>query len=154
MEKSKLPTVETQMLIRKPISIVFQAFIDPAITTKFWFTKSSGQLEVGKTVTWEWEMYNVSCGVQVKEIIPNKKITIEWDDPTTTVDFEFTALTDNSTYVVIKNYGFSQTGDDLIEIIKNNTGGFTTVLDGLKAYLEFGIELNLIKDKFPHLGQK
>ena len=154
MEKSKLPTVETQMLIRKPISIVFQAFIDPAITTKFWFTKSSGQLEVGKTVTWEWEMYNVSSGIQVKEIIPNKKITIEWDDPTTTVDFEFTALTDNSTYVVIKNYGFSQTGDDLIEIIKNNTGGFTTVLDGLKAYLEFGIELNLIKDKFPHLGQK
>lgn len=151
---NNIPTVETQMLIRKPISIVFQAFIDPAITTKFWFTKSSGQLEVGKTVTWEWEMYNVSCGVQVKEIIPNKKITIEWDDPTTTVDFEFTALTDNSTYVVIKNYGFSQTGDDLIEIIKNNTGGFTTVLDGLKAYLEFGIELNLIKDKFPHLGQK
>ena len=99
-------------------------------------------------------MYNVSSGIQVKEIIPNKKITIEWDDPTTTVDFEFTALTDNSTYVVIKNYGFSQTGDDLIEIIKNNTGGFTTVLDGLKAYLEFGIELNLIKDKFPHLGQK
>ena len=149
-----MPTVETQMLIRKPISIVFQSFIDPAITTKFWFTKSSGQLEVGKTVTWEWEMYNVSSGIQVKEIIPNKKITIEWDDPTTTVDFEFTALTDNSTYVVIKNYGFSQTGDDLIEIIKNNTGGFTTVLDGLKAYLEFGIELNLIKDKFPHLGQK
>ena len=99
-------------------------------------------------------MYNVSSGIQVKEIIPNKKITIEWDDPTTTVDFEFTALTDNSTYVVIKNYGFSQTGDDLIEIIKNNTGGFTTVLDGLKAYLEFGIELNLIGDKFPHLGQK
>ena len=154
MEKSTLPTVETQMLIRNPISIVFQSFIDPAITTKFWFTKSSGQLEVGKTVTWEWEMYNVSSGIQVKEIIPNKKITIEWDDPTTTVDFEFTALTDNSTYVVIKNYGFSQTGDDLIEIIKNNTGGFTTVLDGLKAYLEFGIELNLIGDKFPHLGQK
>ena len=151
---NNIPTVETQMLIRKPISIVFQSFIDPAITTKFWFTKSSGQLEVGKTVTWEWEMYNVSSGIQVKEIIPNKKITIEWDDPTTTVDFEFTALTDNSTYVVIKNYGFSQTGDDLIEIIKNNTGGFTTVLDGLKAYLEFGIELNLIKDKFPHLGQK
>lgn len=154
MEKIKLPTVECQMMIKKTISEVFQAFIDPSITTKFWFTKSSGQLEVGKTITWEWEMYNISSDVQVKEIIPNKKISIEWDDPATTVDFEFTALTDNSTYVVIKNYGFSQTGDDLIEIIKNNTGGFTTVLDGLKAYLEFGIELNLIKDKFPHIKQK
>lgn len=42
----------------------------------------------------------------------------------------------------------------VIEVIKNNTGGFTTVLDGLKAYLEFGIELNLISDKFPHVKQK
>ena len=154
MEKSKLPTVECQMMIRKPISEVFQAFIDPAITTKFWFTKSSGRLEEGKTITWEWEMYNLSAEVKVNEIVPNKKISFEWDDPTTTVDFEFTALSDKTTYLVIKNYGFSQTGDDLIGTIINNTGGFTTVLDGLKAYLEYGIELNLIKDKFPNTKQK
>lgn len=29
-------TVKTQMLIRKPVSTVFQAFIDPKITTNFW----------------------------------------------------------------------------------------------------------------------
>ncbi|WP_245989153.1 SRPBCC family protein [Pelobium manganitolerans] len=133
---NNIPTVETQMQIRKPVSQVFQAFIDPAITTNFWFTKSSGKLETGKTVKWEWEMYNVSSEVQVKEIIPNKKISIEWGDPTTTVDFEFRALTDETTYVVIKNYGFKETGDDLIQSIKDNTGGFTTVLDGMKAYLE------------------
>jgi hypothetical protein len=38
--------------------------------------------------------------------------------------------------------------------ININTGGFTTVLDGLKAYLEYGIELNLVKDKFPNTKQK
>ncbi|WP_442795642.1 SRPBCC family protein [Pelobium manganitolerans] len=146
---NNIPTVETQMQIRKPVSQVFQAFIDPAITTNFWFTKSSGKLETGKTVKWEWEMYNVSSEVQVKEIIPNKKISIEWGDPTTTVDFEFRALTDETTYVVIKNYGFKETGDDLIQAIKDNTGGFTTVLDGMKAYLEHNIRLNLIADKFP-----
>lgn len=154
MEKRNIPTVECQMMIRKPVSEVFQAFIDPSITTRFWFTKSSGEFKVSKTITWEWEMYNVSSEVKVKEIKPNKKISIEWDDPATTVDFEFTSLTDETTYVVIKNYGFSQTGDDLIEAINNNTGGFTTVLDGLKAYLEYGIELNLVKDKFPQVKQK
>lgn len=154
MEDLKIPTVECQMMIKRPVSIVFQAFIDPAITTKFWFTKSSGQLEVGKKISWEWEMYGVSDNIKVKEIVPNQKIIIEWDTPPTTVDFQFTALTEGTTYVVIKNYGFSQTGDDLIEALKNNTGGFTTVLDGLKAYLEFGIELNLVKDKFPHIKQK
>ena len=144
-----IPTVETQMLIRRPVSQVFKSFIDPTITTNFWFTKSSGQLEVGKTVKWEWEMYGFSTNVLTKEIIPNKLISTEWGDPATTVDYEFTALTDETTYVVIKNYGFSETGDDLIQAIQDNTGGFTTVLDGLKAYLEHNIRLNLIADKFP-----
>lgn len=141
--------VETQMLIRKPAALVFQAFIDPAITTNFWFTKSSGSLEVGKTVTWEWEMYGVSANVLVKEIIPNEKIATEWGDPGVAVDYEFIALDANRTYVVIKSYGFTQTGNDLIEVIKDNTGGFTTVLDGLKAYLEHNLRLNLVADKFP-----
>ena len=148
------PTVECQMMIRKPISEVFQAFVDPEITTKFWFTKSSGKLEKGKTVVWEWEMYGVSDKINVVELKPNEKISIEWDNPTTTVDFEFSELSKDTTYVIIKNYGFHQTGNDLIEAIKNNTGGFTTVLDGLKAYLEFGIELNLVRDKFPQIQQK
>lgn len=142
------------MMIRKPAATVFQAFIDPVVTTRFWFTKSSGKLEAGKTVTWEWEMYRVSSDVLVKEVEPNRKISIEWDTPATTVDFEFTALTEDTTYVVIKNYGFNATGADLIQAIKDNTGGFTTVLDGLKAYLEFGIELNLVRDKFPPVPQK
>ena len=142
--------VEAQMLIRKPAEKVFEAFIDPGITTNFWFTKSSGKLEVGKTVKWEWEMYRVSTNVLVKEIVPNKKISIEWNEPVTTVDFKFEALTENTTYMVIKNYGFNLEGDELIAAIKDNTGGFTTVLDGLKAYLERNINLNLIADKFPH----
>ena len=142
--------VEAQMLIRKPAEKVFKAFIDPGITTNFWFTKSSGKLEVGKTVKWEWEMYRVSTNVLVKEIVPNKKISIEWNEPVTTVDFKFEALTENTTYMVIKNYGFNLEGEELIAAIKDNTGGFTTVLDGLKAYLEHNINLNLIADKFPH----
>src|SRR5690606_24650820 len=138
-----------QMLIRKPVSQVFQAMVDPAITTHFWFTKSSGKLEEGKTVTWEWEMYGASADVLTKKIIPNHLISTEWGDPATTVDYEFTALTAESTYVVIKNYGFTETGDELIRVIQDVTGGFTTVLDGMKAYLEHHIKLNLIADKFP-----
>lgn len=50
----------------------------------------------------------------------------------------------------LKNqYGFSQTGDNLLEAVKDSAGGFTTVLDGLKAFLEHSINLNLIADKFP-----
>ena len=149
MKENVGPQVEVQMLIRKPASMVFQAFIDPAITVHFWFTKSSGILEVGKIITWTWEMYGASRDVLVKEIITDKKINVEWGTPATTVVFEFTALTPDTTYVVIKNMGFTQVGEELIDAIKDNTGGFTTVLDGLKAYLEHDIQLNLIADKYP-----
>ena len=143
-------TVETQMLIRKPVDVVFNAFIDPAITTNFWFTKSTGKLETGKRIRWEWEMYGISTEVMANEIIPNKKISTVWGSPPVNVDYEFEEMGKDQTYVVIKSYGFEQTGDELIDIVKDNTGGFTTVLDGLKAWLEHGIRLNLILDKFPN----
>ena len=45
---------KTEMLIRRPVAEVFEAFINPDITTKFWFTKSSGRLEAGKQIRWDW----------------------------------------------------------------------------------------------------
>jgi uncharacterized protein YndB with AHSA1/START domain len=149
MTDQNLKCAEAQLLIRKPIEEVFEAFIDPELTKYFWFTKGSDRLEVDKTVTWEWEMYNISSKVFVKEILLNQKISIDWGEPTTSVDFNFKTLSDGNTYVTIKHYNFNKIGDDLLEAIKDSTGGFTTVLDGLKAYLEHNINLYLIADKFP-----
>ena len=42
------------MLVRKSAEEVFEALIDPAITSQFWFTKGDRKLEVGKQVRWEW----------------------------------------------------------------------------------------------------
>ncbi|MGH1517325.1 SRPBCC family protein [Chryseobacterium sp. JK1] len=140
--------VEAQMLIRKPIEEVFDAFVNPEVTTHFWFTKSTGKLEEGKDIIWEWEMYGVKNVVTVHQIISNQLIKTEWGTPAVNVDYEFKTM-ENGTLVVIKSYGFSQTGEDLLKVINDNTGGFTTVLDGCKAYLEHGINLNLIEDKFP-----
>ena len=140
---------EAKMLIRKPSSEVFEAMINPEITKNFWFTKSSGKLEVNKTVTWEWEMYNVSAVVNVTEIVTNEKIQFEWNNPPRKVEFKFESRSDNSTYVSVKEYGYKETAGKLLAIIRDSTGGFTTVLDGMKALLEHGINLNLIADKFP-----
>jgi uncharacterized protein YndB with AHSA1/START domain len=149
MNPGKTPTVEVQMLIRKPVSVVFQAMIDPAITSRFWFSRSTGSLEAGKTITWTWDMYGISTVVTVGEVIENKKVSFQWRNPATWVDVEFVALKEDQTYVVIKNYGFHESGEALIEVIKDSTGGFTTVLDSMKTFLEFGIQLNLVADKYP-----
>lgn len=142
--------VETQMLIRKPVAKVFNAFIDPTETVNFWFTKSTGKLQQGETVTWLWEMYGVSTEVHVKQIVPDKLISLDWGEPKEAVEFHFKSSADvSSTYVVIKNYGFAEEGDALLRKLIDTTGGFTTVLDGAKCWLEHGFNLNLIMDKFP-----
>ena len=46
------PVALAQFLIRRPPAEVFRAFVDPAITSKFWFSSASDSLAVGKTVTW------------------------------------------------------------------------------------------------------
>jgi uncharacterized protein YndB with AHSA1/START domain len=140
------PIAKVEMLIRKPIEEVFEAFIDPAITTRFWFTKSSGRLETGRRVQWDWEMYSVSANVDVKEIEENKRILIEFG---TTVEWIFTPRAENETFVTITNKGFKGDGDDIVKQAIDSTEGFTMVLCGLKALLEHNIVLNLVSDKAP-----
>ena len=59
------PAAKTGMLIRRPAAEVFEAFVDPAITSKFWFSKGSAKLTPGAQLRWDWEMYGVSAQVEV-----------------------------------------------------------------------------------------
>ena len=150
MTKKDQPYAEAAMLIRKPVASVFNAFIDPAITTKIWFTESSGKLEEGHAIKWTWGMFNHTVSVTVKTIIPNEKIIIQWgDDEEAIIEWSFKLLDESKTFVTITNTGFKGTAEELIAQVRDATGGFTWVLAGLKAYLEHGIELNLIKDRYP-----
>jgi uncharacterized protein YndB with AHSA1/START domain len=143
------PVAKTQTVVRRPVAEVFNAIIDPAVTTKFWFTKSSGKLEAGRRVRWDWEMYGVGTDVDVKEIDPNRRILIEWDSYVgcTPVEWEFEARPDNTTKVTVTNYGFH--GDDVVKQALDSTEGFTFMLSGLKAWLEHKIMLDLVADKNP-----
>jgi len=144
-------SAKAEMMIRKPIAEVFEAFINPEITTKFWFTKSTGILKEGKKVDWIWEMYNLSVPVFVETIELNKRILIEWGtgENVSKAEWIFESLTPSKTFVRIINSDFKGSEDEIVSKVIDSTGGFTMVLAGLKAYLEHGIELNLIGDKFP-----
>jgi uncharacterized protein YndB with AHSA1/START domain len=151
LQLTQVPVAKTGMLIRKPVAEVFDAFINPDVTTKFWFTKSSGKLESGKQVQWEWEMYGISVPVTVKSIEPNKQIVIQWpgQNGSTTVEWTFTSRKDGTTFVDITNYGFTGDGDQLVQQATDSTQGFTLVLAGLKALLEHNVRLNLVADRYP-----
>lgn len=147
-EKDQSPVVRTDMLIRKPVEEVYEAFIEPSVTTRFWFTKSSGRLVQGKRVRWDWEMYGVWDEVYVEELVPDRKIRIESSDGTK-VEWSFTPRTPDATMVTITNTGFSGSAAERTDQAIDSMGGYTMVLCGLKAFLEHGVVLNLVADKAP-----
>ncbi len=151
LKLTQVPVANAKMLIRKSPAEVFEAFVDPEITRRFWFTKSTGRLEAGKHIVWTWEMYRHSINVEVKEIEPDKRIRIEWGNygSMTAVEWIFTPYENDWTYVTITNSGFEGDGDKVVSDALDSKGGFTWVLAGLKAFLEHNLELNAIADAFP-----
>ena len=151
LQLTKVPVMNTGMLIRRPAPDVFEAFVNPEITTQFWFTKGSGRLEAGRQVQWEWEMYDISIQVTARTIEPHKRIVIEWPgySGASTVEWLFEAQQDGTTFVSITESGFAGDGDSLVTQVTSSTQGFSLVLAGAKALLEHGIRLNLVADRFP-----
>ncbi len=145
------PAARVEMLFRVPVARVFEAFVDPSITTKFWFTRSDGRLEPGKTLRWYWDMFNVSGPVTVLAVEPNERIRIEWGEAprASIVEWTFVARPDGTTVVRVANTGFSGTDDEIVAQALDSTGGFAWVLANAKALLEHGISLNLILDSHP-----
>jgi len=149
---TKPPTMRTQMLIRRPPHEVFQAFADPAITTKFWFTGSSGKLEPNAEVRWEWAMYHVSAKVRVKQFEQDRRIVMEWGDEEsgfTQVEWRFVPLKQDSTFVTISESGFAGDGDQMVAHAIGSMGGFSFVLAAAKAFLEHNIVLTITADHAP-----
>jgi uncharacterized protein YndB with AHSA1/START domain len=148
---TRVPIARTGMLIRKPVAEVFEAIVNPELTTQFWFTKSSGRLDAGKAVKWEWEMYDVSTQVSPKVIEPNRRILMEWDGYSgrTEVEWTFKPWRDETTFLSITESGWTGSGDELAKYLAESGQGFTWVLAGLKAFLEHGVKLNLVGDRFP-----
>jgi uncharacterized protein YndB with AHSA1/START domain len=150
MDKQEI-VAKAEMLIRSSVAKVFEAFVEPAITSKFWFSRGSGKLEAGKTVRWDWEMYGFSVDARVKALEPNKRILVEWSayGMPTDIEWVFTARRDGTTFVSITNSGFGGSPQEIASNAVGSTEGFSFVLAGAKALLEHNVLLNLVPDRFP-----
>ena len=140
------PVARATMLIRRPIEDVFNAFVDPAVTARFWFSRSTGRLAVDETVTWSWDFYGASGDVLVKALEANKRIAFEWPTP---VELTFTSRGDGQTFVSVAASGFTGTDDEKVAQALDSTEGFNLVLSACKIFLEYGIDSRIIPDKNP-----
>ena len=142
---------KAEMLIRRPLAEVFESFINPVDTARFWFTRGSGRLEQGKEITWTWEMYNHTETILVTTLEPHRCIEIQWGAPPdrSRVTFRFKPVDDVATFVSFVNDQLSGDTEKLVSTIRDSTEGFAIVLAGAKAWLEHRVQLNLVGDRFP-----
>ena len=145
MPSIQAPVVTATMLIRRPAAEVYNAFVDPAVTTRFWFSRASGPLQVGQAAQWHWDQYGVSTDVQVDALEPARLIRLRWPTP---AEWQFSARGDNACFVTITARGFAADDAGVAQAI-DQMGGFMLVLAGCKAWLEHGIELNVVSDMAP-----
>ena len=151
MKLTSLPVAKASILIRKPVAEVYEAFVDPDVITKFWFDKSSGRLESGKTVQWHWTNFGMVVDVNVIELKQNERIEIEWGtnaEDTSIAEWSFEQRSADSTFVSVVNRGFSGNADKVVAAALDSTGGFALVLAAAKAWLEHGVRLNVVADGF------
>lgn len=144
----------SEMLIRKPISEVFEALVNPDITSEFWFTKSSGRLETGKQVEWEWGQFGIAATISVTDVKKDELIRFQWpsgedDSGYRTVEIFIEPKPNDTTFVQIVEKGFAKDDQNLIREIAGQTEGWALVLAGMKAWLEHSLNLNLIADHKP-----
>lgn len=145
------PVVRSELLIRAPVEKVFEAFIDPDITARFWFSRGTARLVENTELRWHWDMYGASTRVRVLDVEPNRLIRVDWDinNEPTRVEWRFSTFKPGQTWVEVENSGFAGDEQSRLAAALDSTGGFALVLAGAKIWLEHGIEPHFVLDRHP-----
>lgn len=145
------PVASCGLLIRRPVAEVFEAFVDPTITARFWFSEGSGRLAPGARVSWTWGMYGFTSPVAVTAFETDRRLAVDWGegDGLTHVEWRFSDRGPDQTFVEVDHSGFSGDAEAGIAAALDGMNGFTLVLAGAKIWLEHGIEPRFVVDRMP-----
>lgn len=133
------------MLIQAQPEDVYAAFVEPDQLTRFWLSKASGPLRIGKTVHWSFLVEGAKTDTTATTMEPGQKLAWDWSDGNkVSIDFE---PLDGGTAVTLINDHFPQQGTDRVDAALNATEGFSFVLADLKTLLESGTSAGINKAK-------
>src|SRR3954471_20707816 len=95
--------ISVAMQIQKPINEVFDAIVNPEKMSNYFISKSTGKMEEGKELIWNFPEFDFDCPVRVGKIETNKYISYYWpmDNLELFVEMTLTEREDNSTLVSI-----------------------------------------------------
>lgn len=150
---NKILEVKAAIQVQKPVHEVFEAIVDPSKMINYFISKSSGRLEEGKKIIWEFPEFEMQCPVRTGKIENDKYISFYWDSDGIELFVEMTLTSKNHSSTVVTITEKSRENDEAgIKWLMGNTEGWANFLACLKAYLEYGI--NLRKGAFDFMSDK
>ena len=151
--ETQLLEIKTSLQINKPNHEVFEAIIDPEKMSNYFISKSSGRMETGKQLIWQFPEFESDFQIRVDKIEIDKYISYYWeiDNTELLVEIALLSVDRNSTVVTVTEKG-RKNNESGINWLKGNTEGWANFLACLKAYLEYGI--NLRKGAFDFMKVK
>ncbi len=135
--------VKAALQITKPASEIFEAIVNPQKMRNYFISKSTGRMEEGRSVIWNFPEFDFDAQIRVGKIEQDKYISFNWDgEEGKVLHVEMTLISqpDNSTVVRISEKGMDNNEAGL-EWLVGNTEGWANFLACMKAYLEHGINL-------------
>jgi uncharacterized protein YndB with AHSA1/START domain len=145
MTEDSAPVARVSMLMHASREAVLRAFVEPAWLTRFWLASSSGPLEVGVAVHWEFLVPGAAVETTLTRHDPERGLSWRWSDGTT-VDVELEHV-DGAVAVTLVNAGFGGARKEKLERALDATEGFTIVLCDLKTLLESDASAGLTRSK-------
>lgn len=132
--------IKAAIQIQQPVETVFEAIVNPEKMTRYFIAKSTGPLEEGKEIQWQWpEFPGQSSVINNIKIEPNKSVSFIWDDQTT-VSIHLEEQADKSVVVRVTE-GTKELSEENLKWYGGNTEGWANFLACMKAYTEHGINL-------------
>jgi len=135
--------INASIKIQKPAHEVFEAIVDPSKMSNYFISKSTGRMEEGKTLTWQFPEFDMKFPVKIGPIEKDQRISYSWKDiedgRETTVEIDLKQMNDGTLVTISEK---ERDNDEKgIGWLKGNTQGWANFLACLKAYLEYGINL-------------
>src|SRR5579875_2480344 len=135
--------IKAGLKVLKPVQQVFEAIVDPGQMAHYFIAKSTGRMEAGKTLIWQFPEFDMQFPIQVDKVKENEYISYYWEDmdgTKTLVEVNLRAVNSHETFVTITE-GSREHNQAGINWLQRNTEGWANFLACLKEYLEYGINL-------------
>ncbi len=134
--------VHVEDVVYRADNIVYEAIVKSNKITKYFTTRTSGDLVKGEEIIWNFDDVGVTLKIRVLKMDENKSISFSWkaSGQPAIVEILIKAEKSNKCTIQILEGPFRKT-DEGIQRVLEQTQGWTDFICSLKAYLYTGINL-------------